>query len=139
MMGFFHQLPPEEEEGGGGGGGKTSDLVQRVNLAIKAGVECIIQRGMLTKVPSLCHGIAGNVLALMMAGEGREGDVGRFMGCMTEEVVNLGKEEEKEGGWFTEGEDDAMSLWTGPAGRVWCWVVYLMEGQGRDLIGYSDV
>ena len=131
-MRFFHNSVPYEE------------LVYQTEYSIEAAVECIVERGMLTKVPSLCHGIAGNVLALPR--EGREVEVGRFMGCMTEGVVEMGRRgsveergQEEEGGWFSEGEDDAMSLWTGPAGRVWCWVMYLTEGRWGDLIGYSDV
>ena len=115
MRGFFHGNP---------------ELSERANLAIKKGIECIAEKGLLTKYPSLCHGIAGNALAFPLYQE----TLLRFMTCMTEDFVEQGK-----GIIFTQGEDDVMSLWTGPAGRLWAWYIYLSEGHWKDLIGYSDI
>ena len=106
------------------------ELGERANQAIKKGVECVEEKGLLTKFPSLCHGIAGNALALPLDHEG----LLRFMSCMTEDFVEKGR-----GTVFTVGEDEVMSLLTGPAGRLWAWYVYLSEEHWQDLIGYSDI
>ena len=108
----------------------NQELAERANLAIKKGIECIAQRGLLTKYPSLCHGIAGNALAFPP----HQKELLGFMICMTEEFIEQGR-----GTIFTQGEDDVLSLWTGPAGRVWTWYVYLSEGYWKDLIGYCDI
>ena len=114
IRGFFHGNPK---------------LAERANLAIKKGIECVEQRGLLTKFPSLCHGIAGNSLAFPPHHEA----LLTCMAYMREDFVEQGK-----GTVFTQGEDNVMSLWTGPAGRLWAWYIYLSEGPGKDLVGYTD-
>ncbi|KAL8826757.1 MAG: hypothetical protein Q9170_007281 [Blastenia crenularia] len=89
--------------------------------------ECIWHQGLLTKEPSLCHGITGNALAL--ASPQRE----HFMAHTTARMIKKGKEE----GWYIEGSD-AHGLFCGEAGRAWGWAV-LDAGKDMGIIGYSDL
>ncbi|KAI0395134.1 hypothetical protein F5Y17DRAFT_425334 [Xylariaceae sp. FL0594] len=105
------------------------DIADKVKAAVDNAREDTWKRGLLTKEPCLCHGIAGNALAF-------EDDVRfshflSFMGSekleqMTGEGVNNQRDTEKAG------------LFTGGAGRAWCWAV-ADKGLAKTCIGYDDV
>jgi len=102
-----------------------ADLRKRIDAAIVRGIDCIWERGLLTKEPSLCHGIAGNALAL--------DDSKKF-----EHFLYFMAEEQLQKAWdmSTSGKDD--SLYTGGAGRAWVWAV-ADKGLAKTCIGYNDL
>lgn len=101
------------------------DLRKRIDAAIALATECIWDRGLLTKEPCLCHGIAGNALAL--------DDTKKF-----EHFLYFMAEEQLQKAWnmSTSGKED--SLYTGGAGRAWVWAV-ADKGLAKTCIGYNDV
>ncbi|KAF2674537.1 hypothetical protein BT63DRAFT_419822 [Microthyrium microscopicum] len=102
-------------------------LQNKIDRAIARGRECILERGLLTKEPCLCHGISGNALAL------EDPDLEHFLTFSTgHEMKALEKDR------MMEASDDPASLWTGEAGRAWAWAV-ADKGLERRLIGYNDV
>jgi len=102
-----------------------ADLRKRIDTAIVRSTECIWDRGLLTKEPCLCHGIAGNALAL--------DDTKKF-----EHFLYFMAEERLQKAWdmSTSGNDD--SLYTGGAGRAWVWAV-ADKGLAKTCIGYNDL
>ncbi|KAK8162801.1 hypothetical protein IWX90DRAFT_253235 [Phyllosticta citrichinensis] len=102
-------------------------LQERMDRAIKKGQECILERGLLTKEPCLCHGISGNALAL---------DDPHFEHFLTFTTGHEIKQMEKEG--MMERSDDPSALWCGEAGRAWTWAVADKHLEKR-LLGYNDI
>ncbi|KAK7975358.1 glucose transporter rco-3 [Apiospora arundinis] len=104
-------------------------LQARVDEAIRFAQEDTFMRGWLIKTPCLCHGIAGNALAL-----DREEDFVRFVGFMTTAGMIRG-------GWMMEIEEglNMSSLYTGEAGRAWLWAVADQGINPKTCIGYNDV
>ncbi|KAI1823997.1 hypothetical protein F4861DRAFT_284795 [Xylaria intraflava] len=95
-------------------------LADRIGGAIARARSDVWERGLLTKEPCLCHGIAGNSLAL----EGDERFV-HFLSFMGGEGVD-------------GGVGSSAGLFTGEAGRAWCWAV-ADRGLDRTVIGFNDV
>lgn len=113
-----------------------SSLTPAIEQSITRARECIRQRGLLTKPPSLCHGMAGNALALADVGDGiRLPDFDVFLSEMTSEKL------EARGVWMARAghSDDFVGLYDGEAGRAWVWAVAAQEGRKASLIGYNDV
>ncbi|KAG9780454.1 hypothetical protein KCU88_g3768, partial [Aureobasidium melanogenum] len=104
------------------------ELQQRIDSAIVAAQKDIWKRGVLTKQPCLCHGIAGNALAL-----DDEAEFQHFLAYMVSDVL------EKQG-WLEEaGRDDQLAgLYTGEAGRAWVWAV-ADKGLEKTCLGYNDI
>jgi hypothetical protein len=102
-------------------------LQSKIDRAIERGRECILERGLLTKEPCLCHGISGNALAL------EDPDFEHFLSFTTGHEM---KAMEKDG--MMDISDDPASLWTGEAGRAWAWAV-ADKGLEKTLLGYNDV
>ncbi|KAI1209289.1 uncharacterized protein F4807DRAFT_427868 [Annulohypoxylon truncatum] len=102
----------------------------RVEAAMEEAEKDVWKRGLLTKNPCLCHGIAGNALALSRDNHER---FLHFLSWMsTEELENRGwLEEEKRA-------DRAAGLYTGEAGRAWAWAIAVSNGP-RVLIGFNDL
>ncbi|EMD84914.1 hypothetical protein COCHEDRAFT_119950 [Bipolaris maydis C5] len=90
-------------------------------------LECIWERGLLTKEPCLCHGITGNALAL---------DGKQFEHFMTYTTGHEIKSMAKDG--MLEKSDDPSALWCGEAGRAWAWAVADKDLDKR-LLGYNDI
>ncbi|OAG38795.1 hypothetical protein AYO21_06990 [Fonsecaea monophora] len=106
------------------------NLQGKIDSAIKAAQEDIWERGLLTKHPCLCHGIAGNSLALDDDAQFRH-----FLACMSTEAL------EGDFGWLKDaGRDDQLvALYTGEAGRAWAWAV-ADKGLGeKTCIGFNDI
>ena len=103
---------------------KLNDKMER---AIAKGRECILERGLLTKEPCLCHGISGNALAL---------DSPHFEHFLTFTTGHEMKAMKRDG--LLEPSDDPASLWTGEAGRAWAWAV-ADKGLEKRLLGYNDI
>jgi hypothetical protein len=103
------------------------NLKERIEKVVKMGRECILERGLLTKEPCLCHGITGNALAL----EGKE-----FEHFLTYTTGGEMKSMEKDG--LMETSDDPSSLWCGEAGRAWAWAV-ADKGLEKRFLGYNDL
>ncbi|KAF2099763.1 hypothetical protein NA57DRAFT_55706 [Rhizodiscina lignyota] len=102
-------------------------LKDRIDRAIRKGRECIVERGLLTKEPCLCHGISGNALAL------DDRDFEHFLSYTTgHEMKSL----EKDG--MMEKSDDPAGLWTGEAGRAWTWAIADKKLE-KKLLGYNDI
>ncbi|KAK7520251.1 hypothetical protein IWX49DRAFT_337251 [Phyllosticta citricarpa] len=102
-------------------------LQERMDRAIKKGQECILERGLLTKEPCLCHGISGNALAL---------DDPHFEHFLTFTTGHEIKQMDKEG--MMERSDDPSALWCGEAGRAWTWAVADKHLEKR-FLGYNDI
>ena len=105
------------------------DLSRQLTAAIRNGEKCIIERGILTKMPSLCHGVYGNSLGL------RKSDMQRFLTltCAGEPDRWGSKREEEE-----EDLDEMFGLFTGEGGRSW--VMALAEkGEEGKMLGYNDL
>lgn len=102
-------------------------LKDKVEKSIVRGRECIWERGLLTKEPCLCHGISGNALAL------HEKEFEHFL---TYTTGNEMKAMEKDG--LLEKSSAPEGLFTGEAGRAWCWAVADL-GLNRRVLGYNDL
>jgi hypothetical protein len=102
-------------------------LQSRIDSAIRKGRECILDRGLLTKEPCLCHGISGNALAL---------DDEHCQHFLTYTTGHEMKGLEKDG--LVEKSDNPEGLWCGEAGRAWAWAV-MDKGLPKRLLGYNDI
>jgi hypothetical protein len=103
------------------------NLKDRIDSAVKKGRECIIERGLLTKEPCLCHGISGNALALA------DNDFEHFLTYTTGHEI---KAMDKDG--MLEKSDAPESLWCGEAGRAWAWAI-ADKKLPKSFLGYNDV
>ncbi|KAI0828122.1 hypothetical protein F5Y06DRAFT_225912 [Hypoxylon sp. FL0890] len=105
------------------------ELQSKIEDAMANAAKDIWQRGLLTKQPCLCHGIAGNALALD-GGEERLMHFVSFMGTDALEKV----------GWLREAgrHDEFVGLYTGEAGRAWTWAVAASRGP-KVCIAYNDL
>ncbi|RPB24236.1 hypothetical protein L211DRAFT_824182 [Terfezia boudieri ATCC MYA-4762] len=113
-------------------------LRRRIDSACTRGRQVVEQRGLLTKTPSLCHGITGNALAFE-----DEETLGRFMGYTTREYL-----ERNVGVFRGLGEkelvDEEFGLFTGEGGRAWGFFVGYLVGQGGGdlwgrVVGFNDL
>jgi len=102
-------------------------LQDRIERAIKKGREAIVERGLLTKEPCLCHGISGNALAL------EQKDFEHFLTFTTGHEIKALEHDR-----MLEQSDDPSGLWTGEAGRAWAWAV-ADRGLEKRLLGYNDL
>ncbi|EXJ88848.1 hypothetical protein A1O3_01912 [Capronia epimyces CBS 606.96] len=103
-------------------------LRNRIDSAIVAAQRDIWKRGVLTKQPCLCHGIAGNALAL-----DDEAEFQHFVAYMASEVL-------ENQGWLDQaGRDDQfVGLYTGEAGRSWVWAV-ADKKLDKNCVGFNDL
>ncbi|KAK8121351.1 hypothetical protein PG999_005471 [Apiospora kogelbergensis] len=105
-----------------------TSMREQIDAAIARTQAHVWARGLLTKMPCLCHGIAGNALAL-----DRPADFVHFQSFMsTAGLVRSGRLME-----LKRGVDNS-SLYTGEAGRAWVWVVADL-GLEKTVLGYNDV
>ena len=113
-------------------------LRQQIDSAFARGRQVVEERGLLTKPPSLCHGISGNALAF----EDQE-PLERLLGYTTRGYL------ESNEGMYTrlrleEVVDDRFGLFTGEGGRAWGFLVGLSVGQGNGdwwgrVVGFNDL
>lgn len=102
-------------------------LEARIDEAVRRGREAIWERGLLTKLPCLCHGISGNALALEWD------EFEHFLSHTTRAEVRA---MEKDG--VLERSEQPESLWCGEAGQAWAWAVADCQLERR-FLGYNDV
>ncbi|KAK4897710.1 hypothetical protein LTR27_004482 [Elasticomyces elasticus] len=102
-------------------------LKEKIDRAIAKGRECILERGLLTKEPCLCHGISGNALALPDA---------EFEHFLTYTTGHEIKSMEKDG--LLEPSNAPESLFGGEAGRAWAWAV-ADKGLAKRILGFNDL
>lgn len=102
-------------------------LRARIDAAIERGRAYIWERGLLTKDPNLCHGIAGNALAFDPSDE----RFSHFVSFLRRENVEEGYQR----GIFTRS-DSPLGLLCGEAGRTWVWAV-ADKGLKGGFIGYD--
>lgn len=103
-------------------------LHHRIDAAMKKGRAAILERGLLTKEPCLCHGISGNALAL-----DDDAQFEHFLSYTTQrEIKAMGRD------GVLEESDDPSSLYCGEAGRAWAWAVADKDLERR-FIGYNDI
>ncbi|KIW43180.1 uncharacterized protein PV06_04313 [Exophiala oligosperma] len=108
------------------------NLRQRIDAAIAAAQRDTWRRGVLVKDPCLCHGIAGNALAL--------DDADEFRHLVT--YMSSGSLEEAQQGWLKEAgrSDEFVGLYTGEAGRAWTWAVAdKFDELASKCIGFNDL
>lgn len=103
-------------------------LHDRIDASIKKGRAAILDRGLLTKEPCLCHGISGNALAL-----DEDTQFEHFLSYTTQSEIQA---MEKDG--VLEHSEDPSALYCGEAGRAWAWAVADKELERR-FIGYNDL
>lgn len=119
----------------------SEGIQAKIQQATERARDDIWNRGVLTKPPCLCHGIAGNALAFTRHDDGRfEGFLGHIT---TEQLESNAKADLSKGlekGWLQDaGRSDSFSgLFTGEAGRAWVWAV-ADKNLPRTCIGYNDV
>ncbi|KAI0100328.1 hypothetical protein GGR51DRAFT_532575 [Nemania sp. FL0031] len=102
------------------------NISDKIENAISKAQSDIWQRGLLTKEPCLCHGIAGNALAF-----DKNDQFMHFLTFMRSEIIeDLMREPSR--------DNDRAGLFTGEAGRAWCWAV-ADNGLPRTCIGYNDI
>ena len=118
------------------------EVLKRIDDVLAGTQPDLLERGLLTKAPCLCHGIPTNALAI--DDEGRmiehlsyfstasmEGDIGKSLGWL----ADAGK------------LSDFAGLYTGEAGRAWVWATvdqmmisdHTGNIRGRSIIGYNDI
>lgn len=99
-----------------------------IQTAIEKAQEDIWQRGILRKDPCLCHGIAGNALALDDAKQ-----FNTFLSWMTSKSL-------EENNWLRRAghTDDFAGLFVGETGRAWVWAV-ADKGLEKNCIGFNDI
>jgi hypothetical protein len=105
------------------------NLQAKIDSASKAAQKDIWRRGLLTKQPCLCHGIAGNALALDNDAEFRH-----FLACISGDAL-------KAAGWLKDAgrNDEFVALYTGEAGRAWAFAVADKELIEKPCIGFNDL
>ncbi|KAI0466413.1 hypothetical protein F4859DRAFT_300005 [Xylaria cf. heliscus] len=102
------------------------EISDRIKDAINKAQSDMWRRGLLTKEPCLCHGIAGNALAF-----DKDSQFLHFLSFMgSERIENLRRDSSR--------NTDNVGLYTGEAGRAWCWAV-ADKNLPRTCIGYNDV
>ncbi|KAL6246057.1 hypothetical protein RBB50_007210 [Rhinocladiella similis] len=105
-------------------------LREKIDSAIVAAQRDTWERGILVKDPCLCHGIAGNALAL--------DDVDEFQHFVT----YMSSDSLESQGWLKEAGrgDEFVGLFTGEAGRAWTWAVAeKFDELGGKCIGFNDL
>jgi lantibiotic modifying enzyme len=102
------------------------ELQKEIDFAIEAGRKVTWERGLLTKTPCLCHGIAGNALALV-GGKETEHFLSHMSSAALAEQDRLDEDEHRDDGLFT-----------GEAGRAWTWAIS-DKGLERTCIGFNDL
>ncbi|KAF8429273.1 hypothetical protein EV426DRAFT_557621 [Tirmania nivea] len=113
-------------------------LLRQIDSACARARAVVEQRGLLTKPPSLCHGITGNALAL-----GEEEGLGRFLGYTTREYLER-HERLFRGLGAGELADEGFGLFTGEGGRAWSFLMAYLMGEeggdwGRKVVGFNDL
>lgn len=108
----------------------SQKLEPRIKEAIEKARNNIWQRGLLTKEPCLCHGVAGNALALDI--EQRNNFVKGMTSNALSEQWNIDMD--------SSHDAKALSLYGGEAGRAWVWGVLAQEKElGGIFLGFNDV
>ncbi|KAF2863379.1 hypothetical protein K470DRAFT_268188 [Piedraia hortae CBS 480.64] len=103
------------------------NLRDKIEKAITKGRQCILERGLLTKEPCLCHGISGNALAL------EDDEFEHFLSYTTgHEIKSMEKDS------MLEKSSAPESLFGGEAGRAWTWAVSDL-GLKKRILGYNDL
>ncbi|KAI1368058.1 hypothetical protein F5Y08DRAFT_21734 [Xylaria arbuscula] len=102
------------------------EVSEEINKAINAARADVWKRGLLTKEPCLYHGIAGNSLAL-----GEDDRFLHFLSFMNSERIEELLQD-------ATRDNSRVGLFTGEAGRAWCWAV-ADKGLPRTCIGYNDI
>jgi hypothetical protein len=107
---------------------KSVKLGSKLLRVIEAVREDTWKRGLLTKTPCLCHGIAGNALAL-----DDESRFNHFLAHMTTAQLDARN-------WLVNSgcTDKFAGLFGGEAGRAWVWAV-ADKGLLKTCIGFNDV
>ena len=117
------------------------ELQTRLQAAIEKARSDTWNRGLLTKPPCLCHGIAGNALAFTQEEDRRFEQMLAYSSTQSmEQNAKLDPSRGIEKGWLQDaGRDDAFAgLFTGEAGRAWVWAVADAK-LPRTCLGYNDV
>ncbi|SLM37217.1 Lanthionine synthetase C-like [Lasallia pustulata] len=109
------------------------ELGAEIESAVERGERCVVERGALRKEACLCHGMAGNAMAVG-GGEGEGVEREKFYACMGEGV--LGRLVER--GVVQEWERSKVDLMGGKAGVAWAWGVRGTGMEGK-MVGYNDV
>jgi hypothetical protein len=100
----------------------------QIDRAMERAQADVWARGVLRKDSCLCHGVAGNALAL-----DDDKQFAVFLSCMATDSM------EKLGLMKARGRSDEFaSLYTGEAGRAWVWAI-ADKGLPRTCIGYNDL
>lgn len=105
------------------------DLEERIDVAIEKARALTWEKGLLRKIPNLCHGIAGNALAFP---PGHQRD--RFLAHCTQEYIEKGI---GEGLWETADYGVPCSLGFGTAGLAWAWM--MRDDAKGTYITFNDI
>ena len=107
---------------------QNSTLTSKFDNATDLARKDVWSRGLLTKTQCLCHGLAGNALALA-----EQVQFEHFLAYVTSEVL-------EEQGWLESAgrSDEFAGLYEGESGRAWVWAV-ADKGLERTCIGFNDL
>ena len=108
----FHSLMPYFPE-----------LKSQLTATIQRGEKCVIERGVLRKTLSLCHGVYGNALAL------QNSDMRRLLKLTCDGVLQWDQDDDV---------DERFGLFTGEAGRCWAMAMIVKGIEGK-ILGYNDL
>ncbi|KAI3328959.1 hypothetical protein HD806DRAFT_548201 [Xylariaceae sp. AK1471] len=101
-------------------------ISEKIEKAINNTQSDVWQRGLLTKEPCLCHGIAGSALTF-----DKDDQFLHFLSFMGSERLEERTDD-------SASDSDKAGLYTGEAGRAWCWAV-ADKSLPRTCIGYNDL
>ncbi|MCJ1309600.1 hypothetical protein MMC25_003260 [Agyrium rufum] len=105
------------------------NLQERIDTAIKRGEEVVWKRGILTKVPNMCHGTTGNAFAL---------DKGEKRSHFLAYTTKAEQEKGEAAGWLARADYGvAVSFLFGRAGQAWGWADE-MSAEDLGFVFYTD-
>lgn len=112
---------------------KNPVFLRSLESSLLRAQECIWKKGLLTKDPCLCHGIAGSALAFTSNDPTSKARFAHFCSFLKRNNVQEGFRRSI----YTES-DSPLSLFTGEAGRAWVWAV-ANQGLEAKCLGYNDL
>ena len=99
------------------------DLRPEITSAIQKAEQCVLERGVLTKFPCLCHGVYGNALSLPSH------DMLKFLKLTCQGGMKWDDEEDP---------DEGFGLFTGEGGRSWAMAIAAKQKEAT-VLGFNDL
>lgn len=107
----------------------SPELRKQVDASVEVGQQCTARHGLLAKESCLCHGAAGNALAL-------DPDTDAFQSLLNASASRQVRQDVAYG--KTKLSDHPEGLYTGLAGRVWLWAL-VDKNKPLRYLGYNEI